>query len=78
MAPTIEELRADDTTLRIVASTAVIDFTGQPAIAVPCGLADGLPASISFVARRFDEPTMLRAARAYERIRGAFPAPDIS
>jgi Asp-tRNA(Asn)/Glu-tRNA(Gln) amidotransferase A subunit family amidase len=38
---------------------------------------DGLPASISFVARRFDEPSMLRAARAYEQIRGAFPFPAI-
>jgi Asp-tRNA(Asn)/Glu-tRNA(Gln) amidotransferase A subunit family amidase len=77
-APTIEDLRANDTTLRIVASTAIIDFTGQPAIAVPCGLAGGLPASISFVARRFDEPPMLRAARAYEQIRGVFPSPAIN
>jgi aspartyl-tRNA(Asn)/glutamyl-tRNA(Gln) amidotransferase subunit A len=62
---------------RIVAWTGIIDFTGQPAIAVPCGLADGMPASISFVARRWDEPSMLRAARAYEQVRGSFPAPDV-
>ena len=62
---------------RIVAYTGIIDFTGQPAIAVPCGLADGVPASISFVARRWDEAMMLRAARAYEQVRGPFPAPKV-
>ncbi len=77
-APAIEAIRADDTTFRIVASTAIIDLTGQPAIAVPCGLtAQGMPASISFVARRWDEPTLLRAARAYEQVRGPFPSPRV-
>ncbi len=77
-APTIEGMRANDETGRNIAGTAVIDFTGQPAIAVPCGLtSEGLPASISFVARRWDEPSMLRAARAYEQVRGPFPAPKI-
>jgi len=53
-----------------------LDLTGQPAIAVPCGLTgDGLPASISFVGRRWDEASCLRAARAYELVRGEFPAP---
>jgi amidase len=78
VAPTIESTRAQPAASgRIVSLTSIVDFTGQPAIAVPCGLADGLPASISFVARRFDEPSMLRAARAYEQIRGVFPAPTI-
>ena len=77
-APAIEAIRANDTTFRIVASTAVIDLTGQPAIAVPCGLTpNGLPASISFVARRWDEGAALRAARAYEQVRGPFPAPTV-
>jgi aspartyl-tRNA(Asn)/glutamyl-tRNA(Gln) amidotransferase subunit A len=63
---------------RIVAWTGIIDFTGQPAIAVPCGLTDdGLPASITFVGRRWDEPSMLRAARAYELVRGPFPSPPV-
>jgi aspartyl-tRNA(Asn)/glutamyl-tRNA(Gln) amidotransferase subunit A len=78
VAPVIEAIRANDTTFGIVTSTAIIDFTGQPAIAVPCGLTpDGLPASISFVARRWDEPSALRAARAYEQLRDAFPSPKI-
>ena len=76
VAPTIEETHGRPASGRIVAYTSIIDFTGQPAIAVPCGLTpENLPASISFVGRRFDEPAMLRAARAYEQIRGAFPMP---
>jgi aspartyl-tRNA(Asn)/glutamyl-tRNA(Gln) amidotransferase subunit A len=77
LPPTIDETHERPASGRIVSLTGIIDFTGQPAIAVPCGLADGLPASISFVARRFDEPSMLRATRAYEQIRGAFPSPSI-
>jgi aspartyl-tRNA(Asn)/glutamyl-tRNA(Gln) amidotransferase subunit A len=78
VAPTIEDMRVSDTAGTIVRGTVIIDFTGQPAIAVPCGLTDGgLPASISFVARRWDEPSMLRAARAYEQVRGAFPTPTV-
>jgi aspartyl-tRNA(Asn)/glutamyl-tRNA(Gln) amidotransferase subunit A len=39
-----------------------------PAIVVPCGFNhDGLPVSIQIVGRPFDDATMLRAARAYER-----------
>jgi amidase len=77
LAPTIEETHGRAASGRIVALTAVLDFTGQPAIAVPCGLADGLPASISFVGRRWDEATLLRAARAYELVRGAWNGPPI-
>ncbi len=76
VATPIDGQRGQPASGRIVAWTGIIDFTGQPAIAVPCGLTDErLPASISFVARRWDEPSMLRAARAYEQIRGVFPAP---
>ncbi len=78
LAPTIEETHGRPASGRIVASTGIFDFTGQPAIAVPCGLADGLPASISFVARRWDEQTVLRAARAYELVRGPFPSPPMA
>jgi|CXWL01.1.fsa_nt_gi aspartyl-tRNA(Asn)/glutamyl-tRNA(Gln) amidotransferase subunit A len=78
-APTIEAARAGDITGRVVALTGVIDFTGQPAIALPSGLTpEGLPASISFVGQRWDEAAVLRAARAWEQVRGDFPAPPIA
>jgi aspartyl-tRNA(Asn)/glutamyl-tRNA(Gln) amidotransferase subunit A len=44
-------------------------FVGFPAITVPAGLSSGgLPLGIQLVARPLDEPTLLRAAAAYERV----------
>jgi len=77
-APTIEAARKEDPAFRMAAFTGVFDFTGQPAVSVPCGLTSAnLPASIMFAARRWDEAAALRAARAYELVRGVFPAPAI-
>lgn len=44
------------------------NLTGHPAISIMCGLSKaGLPLSLQFVARTFDETTLLRVAAAYER-----------
>lgn len=44
------------------------NYTGLPAISVPAGVtANGLPTGFQLVGRPFDEPTLLRAAAAYER-----------
>lgn len=44
------------------------NVTGQPALTVPCGFsAAGLPIGFQLVGRPFDEVTLLRLARAYER-----------
>jgi amidase len=66
----------------MIANTAQFDVTGHPAISVPAGLArvpggpaHGLPAGLMIVARRYDDATCLRAARAYEAAVGGFPAP---
>jgi Asp-tRNA(Asn)/Glu-tRNA(Gln) amidotransferase A subunit family amidase len=75
-APTIAAAASPDITGRVVSLTGVLDFTGQPVLAVPCGLTVGnLPASISFVGRRWDESSVLWAGRAYEQVRGESPAP---
>lgn len=77
-APTIASVAAAEPSARLAALTAPFDLTGQPVVAVPSGLTAGrLPASISFVARRWDEATALRAARAWELVRGPFPLPPI-
>jgi aspartyl-tRNA(Asn)/glutamyl-tRNA(Gln) amidotransferase subunit A len=48
--------------------TNVWNLLGLPAVVVPCGFSrEGLPLSIQIVGRPFDEATVLRIARAYER-----------
>ena len=42
--------------------------TALPALSVPCGFsADGRPVALQIVGRAFDEATVLRVGRAYER-----------
>jgi len=49
--------------------TAPWNLLGLPAAVVPSGFSgDGLPVSIQLVGRRFDDATVLRLARAYERV----------
>ncbi|MBI2289468.1 MAG: Asp-tRNA(Asn)/Glu-tRNA(Gln) amidotransferase subunit GatA [Betaproteobacteria bacterium] len=46
----------------------VFNLTGHPALAMMCGLSQaGLPLSVQFVGRAYEEATLLRAAAAYER-----------
>ena len=58
--------------------TRIFDLTGQPAISVPCGIdPDGIPVGLQFAGRMWDEAAVLRAARAYELVRGPFPLPQL-
>jgi aspartyl-tRNA(Asn)/glutamyl-tRNA(Gln) amidotransferase subunit A len=44
------------------------NLTGHPAIAMMSGLSkNGLPLSVQFAGRHYDEATLLRVAYAYER-----------
>jgi aspartyl-tRNA(Asn)/glutamyl-tRNA(Gln) amidotransferase subunit A len=44
------------------------NFTGHPAISVPCGFTgEGLPIGLQLIGRSFDESTLLRIAFAYEQ-----------
>ena len=57
--------------------TRIFDLTGQPAVSVPCGMGpDGLPIGLQLAGRMYDEAGVLRAARAYELVRGPFPKPE--
>ncbi len=57
-----------------------VNFLGLPGLSVPSGFTTaGLPSSVQFVGRPFDEATLYRAGRAYERETEWFKtAPDPS
>ena len=56
-------------------NTAPMDITGHPAISVPAGLVNGLPAGMMIVGKRFDDATVLKVADAFESLCGGFPTP---
>ncbi|OQW35918.1 MAG: aspartyl/glutamyl-tRNA amidotransferase subunit A [Nitrospira sp. SG-bin1] len=48
--------------------TISVNLAGLPAIALPCGFSkEGLPIGLQLIGRAFEEETIFRAARAYER-----------
>ena len=46
----------------MITNTAPFDITHHPAMAIPCGMSDGLPVSLMLVGKHWDEPTIYRAA----------------
>ena len=54
----------------MLANTAPFDVTGHPAMSVPCGLSDGLPAGMMLIAKHWDEAAIYRAASAFEKAGG--------
>ena len=60
-----------DMIARFGSCTRPFNFLGLPALGVPCGFtSSGLPTGYQIVGRSFDEATLFRAARAYERETG--------
>ena len=53
--------------LNMIGNTSPFDITHHPAMAVPCGMSEGLPVSLMLVGKHFDEPSIYRAAFAFER-----------
>ncbi|MGH2662561.1 MAG: Asp-tRNA(Asn)/Glu-tRNA(Gln) amidotransferase subunit GatA [Actinomycetota bacterium] len=54
------------------------DLAGNPAISVPCGLDDrGLPIGLQLMGKHLDEPTVLRAAQAFEQDLGLAERPAL-
>jgi amidase len=50
-----------------VRNTRPFNYTGHPALAVPCGKSGGLPVSMQLVGRYFDDPLLLRVGYAYQK-----------
>jgi len=58
----------DSTFNSMVRLPAVFNFTGQPALSLPCGIApNGLPVGLQLASSAFNERTLLRAGYAYEQ-----------
>ena len=55
------------TSAAFASNTMPFNIAGVPAISLPCGFdLDGLPIGLQLAAGPFQEPTLIRAARAYE------------
>jgi amidase len=53
--------------LEMITNTAPFDISHHPAMAVPCGMSNGLPVSMMLIGKHFDEPTIYRTAYAFEQ-----------
>ncbi len=51
----------------MIGNTAPFDVTGHPSMTIPCGLREGLPVGLMLTGRSYDEPTIYRAAHAFEQ-----------
>jgi Asp-tRNA(Asn)/Glu-tRNA(Gln) amidotransferase A subunit family amidase len=66
-APLLEGPDAVKQAARLTRFTAPFNFTGLPAISIPCGYTDqGLPIGLQIITRAWGEVSLLRAAQAYE------------
>ncbi len=48
-------------------NTSAFNFTGYPAISIPCGKVGGLPVGLQIVAPHFREDLLIRVAHAFQR-----------
>ncbi|MEM7251801.1 MAG: amidase [Pseudomonadota bacterium] len=53
--------------LEMLANTAPFDITHHPAMSIPCGINDERPIGMMLVGKHFDEPTIYKAAYAFEQ-----------
>jgi len=51
----------------IIANTAAFNYTGFPALSIPCGKSQGMPIGLQLVAPHFREDLLIRVAHAYQR-----------
>lgn len=56
-------------TFDMIKNTAPFDSTGHPALSINAGFSEGLPVGMMIIGKKFDEATVLKVARAFEKIR---------
>jgi len=79
IAPPVEQVPSDPTeatladlnrnwiVLPIAHNTKPTNYTGHPALAVPCGKVDRMPISLQLIGNFLADPLLLRVAYAYQR-----------
>jgi amidase len=65
--PTASREEYVERALEVIVNTCPFNMTHHPAMAIPCGMSDGLPLSMMLIGRHFEEPTIYRAAYAFEQ-----------
>ncbi len=63
---TLANLRRNWMLLPMAYNTKPTNYTGHPALAVPCGKVDGMPISLQLVGNFLADPLLLRVAYAYQ------------
>src|SRR3989442_978257 len=51
----------------VIANTCPFNYTGHPAISIPCGKSEGMPIGLALVAPHFREDVLFRAAHTYQQ-----------
>jgi amidase len=51
----------------LIANTAPFNYTGFPAVSIPCGKSAGMPVGLQLVAPHFREDVLIRTAHAFQR-----------
>ncbi len=60
------------------ALTSPFNFTGMPAVSVPCGFtAEGLPVGMTIAGRHWEDDVVLRSAHAFQQAAGGYRVPPI-
>jgi len=54
--------------LEVISNTAPFDITHRPAMAIPCGMSDGLPVSMMLIGKHWDEPTTIERPPHLSRV----------
>ena len=58
--------------LEMIPNTCVSNVTGNPDLTIPVAAGNGMPVGMSIIGRQWDEATLMRVGRAYEKLVGGF------